>query len=389
MTEKNPAYVISARTDHAADSFRLMMAGLAGRSEGVFGPNDLLVTQDTGSNMNSRVSAGGAFMYGDANVTQGVYSGYNDANKTLTHGAAPGTAGQSRRDLVCARTQDAQYAGATNAWDLRIIAGTASASPSDPALGNNEIALARVTVAFGQTTITNANITDLRPRMFASGGIAVVNSARRPGVLYGPMSDNALASPAAPGAEEGMGIYETDTDKLQFYSGTAWVPRGNIVICTSSTRPTAFEGLVIYETDNNVMAAYNGSAWIQITPEAAEVLTSQGTTSSAYTDLATVGPAVTLTTGTKAVITIHSQLNCNQVSFSNVSFAVSGATTLAADDTRCLSYASSSGGETGALAACVYLSTLTPGVNTFTLKYRAGAGTSTFTSRRIVVQALP
>lgn len=36
---------------------------------------------------------------------------------------------------------------------------------------------------------------------------------------------------------------------------------GGVVVCTSSTRPTAREGAYIYETDTDRMAKYTGSAW--------------------------------------------------------------------------------------------------------------------------------
>lgn len=36
---------------------------------------------------------------------------------------------------------------------------------------------------------------------------------------------------------------------------------GGVVLCTSSTRPTAREGAVIYETDTDLLLKYTGSAW--------------------------------------------------------------------------------------------------------------------------------
>lgn len=36
-------------------------------------------------------------------------------------------------------------------------------------------------------------------------------------------------------------------------------------VCTSSTRPASpFEGQVIYETDTDFMKVYNGSAWVTV-----------------------------------------------------------------------------------------------------------------------------
>ena len=64
----------------------------------------------------------------------------------------------------------------------------------------------------------------------------------------------------------------------------------------------------------------------------ATVATAQTTSSTSYTDLTTAGPAVTLTTGTKALVIVTSSMEdigaSNQVSY--MSYAVSGATTIAA-----------------------------------------------------------
>ena len=64
----------------------------------------------------------------------------------------------------------------------------------------------------------------------------------------------------------------------------------------------------------------------------ATVATSETTTSSSYTDLTTSGPAVTLTTGTKALVIITAQLVNNSNNKSYASYAVSGSSTIAASD---------------------------------------------------------
>lgn len=63
---------------------------------------------------------------------------------------------------------------------------------------------------------------------------------------------------------EGLGIYETDTDLIWFYDGTAWVYRGGTIICTSSTRPASpFAGMEIYETDTFRKWIYAAGQWRQ------------------------------------------------------------------------------------------------------------------------------
>lgn len=113
----------------------------------------------------------------------------------------------------------------------------------------------------------------------------------------------------------------------------------------------------------------------------AEVLTSQTTTSTSYTDLATAGPAVTLTTGTKALVIVQSNQSSTAGS-ALMAFAVSGASTIAASDDYHAQNAS-----TNALSACALISLtgLTAGSNTFTAKYRVSAGTGTYKNRRIAV----
>lgn len=111
--------------------------------------------------------------------------------------------------------------------------------------------------------------------------------------------------------------------------------------------------------------------------------TFQSTTSTSYTDLATVGPSVTLTTGTKALVIVTSRISCAAVNDTGyVSFAVSGATSVSAIDAFAMRYAVNY-----ALKAsnAYVIAGLTAGTNTFTLKYKTGSGTSYFDTRQIIV----
>ena len=122
----------------------------------------------------------------------------------------------------------------------------------------------------------------------------------------------------------------------------------------------------------------------------ATVATAQTTTSTSYTDLTTVGPSVTITTGTKALVIITSQLMSNTVAglTASHSYAVSGATTIAASDTQRLMSAASTSGSFGPeiTASTSYLLTaLTAGSNVFTSKYKTNANTGTFANRVITV----
>jgi hypothetical protein len=122
-------------------------------------------------------------------------------------------------------------------------------------------------------------------------------------------------------------------------------------------------------------------------PQQALVATSQTTTSTSYTDLATVGPAVTLTTGATALVTVGGQIQCSASTITAfMSWAVSGATTSAAVDAG---RAAAIANVNLICASRVFLMTgLTPGSNTFTAKYKVnGVATGTFQDRYIMVQA--
>jgi hypothetical protein len=121
----------------------------------------------------------------------------------------------------------------------------------------------------------------------------------------------------------------------------------------------------------------------------ANVDTAQTTTSTSATDLATVGPQVTVTTGTQALVMWSSQLTNNTAGQpSLVDFAVSGASTRSASDATALRYTTSTASYEDRRGTSAYVTGLTAGSNVFTLKYWVGGGTGTFTNRRLIVVAL-
>lgn len=122
---------------------------------------------------------------------------------------------------------------------------------------------------------------------------------------------------------------------------------------------------------------------------AATVTTAQSTASTSYVDLATSGPAVTLTTGTTALVRLSSLVNngtTGNTCFMGV--AVSGATTQAAADAKAVWHYDPSSANSGGMSGEVLLTGLTPGSNTFTAKYRVNGDTGTWTDRVISVVAL-
>lgn len=118
---------------------------------------------------------------------------------------------------------------------------------------------------------------------------------------------------------------------------------------------------------------------------AATVSTSQTTTSTTYTNLATVGPSVTVDTGTKALVVVTFEgFSSTVAAWNRMSYVVSGASSIAAADSRSAWFATPSGGGASVIGIG-YHTNLTAGSNTFTAKYRVSAGTGTFANRNIFV----
>lgn len=127
------------------------------------------------------------------------------------------------------------------------------------------------------------------------------------------------------------------------------------------------------------------------TTSAAEVLTGQSTTSTSFTDLTTVGPAVTVTIGStgKAMSSLYAAFNNNTVGQeSMMGLAVSGATTIAASDAYALGMYAFTASAGLRMSAIFLVTGLNAGSNTFTTKYRATGGTATFFNRRLLVTPL-
>lgn len=118
----------------------------------------------------------------------------------------------------------------------------------------------------------------------------------------------------------------------------------------------------------------------------------QDTSDTTYGDLYTTGPSVSIRTGTSALV-LFGCLIGNQTanSASYASVAVSGASTVAADDDWCIELDGHTACSDGSDDQCVRRSQwhlftgLTPGTNVFTMQYRAGSGTAQFNYRHMMV----
>jgi hypothetical protein len=114
--------------------------------------------------------------------------------------------------------------------------------------------------------------------------------------------------------------------------------------------------------------------------------TNETTTSVNYTDLATIGPAVTTVTGNSAIIFLKAGLENTGISASSfMGFEVTGASSLAASDTSAINIAGTAQNTRFRMGSAYMLNSLTAGTNTFTAKYKVGAGTGSFNQRQLAV----
>lgn len=116
------------------------------------------------------------------------------------------------------------------------------------------------------------------------------------------------------------------------------------------------------------------------------VTTSQSTSSLSYVNLATVGPTVTVNTGTQAIVWIQCSMSTDTTnSTALASVTVSGASAISGDD----SFGVTLDGvpATNLLRYCSahFFNTLVPGSNVFTMVYKVGSNTGTFANRELIV----
>ena len=110
--------------------------------------------------------------------------------------------------------------------------------------------------------------------------------------------------------------------------------------------------------------------------------------STSYGDCATVGPEVTLTTGTRALVWWKALVSNNTAGVEMLAAPkVTGATTIDATDTASAMVTGNSAGDRYTCSG-QFLYSLTPGSHTFTLQYRVSGGGSTWMYRQIIVMAL-
>lgn len=122
------------------------------------------------------------------------------------------------------------------------------------------------------------------------------------------------------------------------------------------------------------------------------IVTAEGTTSASYTDLATVGPARTLSLVSGQGFLVLAEARIDLDASGSVggafSFAVSGGLTLAASDDVCAELSGTGTGTSVSLLVAYWAVATSTASTTVTMKYkRAGAaGTPAFRRRRLIVK---
>jgi hypothetical protein len=150
--------------------------------------------------------------------------------------------------------------------------------------------------------------------------------------------------------------------------------RDNLLMTAPALASAA--GQIFVATAANTIAAR--------TPATASVLTSETTASAAYVDLTTPGPAVTVTSGTKLLISLTVRMSTSNASYAPVmGFAISGATTQAPT----FDQTANSGGTNAQVTSGMWLVPVNAGSNTVTAKYTvvSGGATGTFSNRYLTV----
>lgn len=125
---------------------------------------------------------------------------------------------------------------------------------------------------------------------------------------------------------------------------------------------------------------------VERTPDFAEIHTAEMTGSTSWTNLFTTGPSLTIRTGGSALFFISASVkNTASNATSLMSVEVSGSSDINPSDDWAFRVDGITENNETRYSSFHYERNLTPGMNTFTMKYKAGSGMATFAHREMVV----
>ncbi|MCW2904933.1 MAG: hypothetical protein JWO67_7198 [Streptosporangiaceae bacterium] len=163
MTLKTPLYMQPTGSDptiqYSALDMRALLDGLF-TAEGVISGSGLRVSQrSAGANFSVDVSAGPAVIIGDDVTNQGKYYVQSTSVANLTIPTPPVSGTRTHR--VVAQVKDKLHNGVytTYEWTIEVLADTGGGTPATPA---SALSLATVSVAAGQASVLDGNVTDTR-----------------------------------------------------------------------------------------------------------------------------------------------------------------------------------------------------------------------------------
>lgn len=215
MAAISPPVLIDGDNLRPADQWRMVHDALAYFPGVKAGGGRLAVTQRAGSaNMSVDVADGFVVVPGGEAATQGAYLCENQgvANVVLD----PADPSFARADLIVARVDDSNYSGAVRAFTISKVTGVAGGGAPIPTPPANSWVLARVLLAGGQTTITNAAITDAR-----FGSVDFPAQAGQ-AILLGGTTFFVPSRPRTFRVSEGLLGFETANDRVQVHDGSNW-----------------------------------------------------------------------------------------------------------------------------------------------------------------------
>lgn len=171
MTQHRPVYMQPASGDpditFTAQEIRraLLRTAFGLTTEGVadYDSGSFKVTQrGAGANFSVDVAAGVAAVNGDDAADQGTYLCWSDAVVNVVTPSAPASGTRVHRLVL--QVRDKLHNGSFTTYDqlLSLLQDTGSGTPAEP---NSAITLALISIAAGQASVTNANITNQRTRL--------------------------------------------------------------------------------------------------------------------------------------------------------------------------------------------------------------------------------